>query len=61
MIIRQIIKDFLTNNANSSEATILAECEAKGYGSPSRVSMLLAKMVTRGVIVKNGDSYSIAP
>lgn len=62
MHIRKIIKDFLTENPNSTEAAIVADCAAKnssGHAS-ERASKALAQMTSRGKIVKTGNSYTLA-
>lgn len=59
-MLKRVIKDFLAQNPDASEATIKAECVAKGY-SEDRAGVILALIVSRGKIIKNGDEYSLRP
>ena len=57
--IRKVIKEFLTDNPNSSGADVVAACEAEGY-KDTRAHAVLDRLERRGVIEKTGEDYSIA-
>ena len=57
--IRKVIKEFLTDNPDSSGTSVVAACESEGYKS-ARIYTALIRMEARGIIVRTGDNYSIA-
>ena len=57
MKVRKEIKDFITANGTSSEASIIAACVAAGIRQ-NRVERVLDRLATRGKLIKVGDDYS---
>ena len=57
MVVRREIKNFITANGTSSEASIISACVEAGIRQ-NRVEDVLNRMTARGRLVKVDNNYS---
>jgi len=59
MRVRKFIKDHIVDNGPSSEAELIAACQAAGAKSP-RAERIIQRMTSHGKLVENGGTYTLA-
>jgi hypothetical protein len=57
--VRKFIKDHIADTGPSTEAELAAVCQTAGVAS-GRFERVMQRMVTRGKLIKDGDTYTVA-
>ena len=59
VLIRKIVKDYITNNGASAKSDLVNACITAG-AEADRTNNVIDKMITRGKLVESGGTYTVA-